>query len=396
MTAAVLCSVAVRIRPDTSATIAQSTAARILNSPLSAPSRRPVLKLAVVRGGVYSADEATVAGRTDAIVADHYRPIQIETLRPAVLDRPVMRYVSFRKHNHIYWTRNRVRIPAGEMVLANGDARVRARCGNRLSETPQAPTLPITDYQPTDDDLESEAAIGTTDADASSEGDRVIVAIPPPSAALPAAVALPPDSVTLSSAGTSTASGPGAVPASPGFGVFGPGGGIAPPNNRPGQPGSPLSPPATTDVMPLPPVSPIVLPEPTTPPAILPPGSLIVYLPPVITRPTSPSGTAAGVGSAPSVPGAANGGGIATNRPGGGGAAGSVILRPEPAAPALPPGNLIPSPGDDGSGGSNGLLPNTPGHPSTHVPEPSTALGVGVALGLGVLLVRSTALTRPA
>ncbi len=42
----------------------------------------------------------------------------------------------------------------GELTLSGKTGAIRARCGNRLSETPQEPTVPVTAPEPTADDLE--------------------------------------------------------------------------------------------------------------------------------------------------------------------------------------------------------------------------------------------------
>ena len=43
-------------------------------------------------------------------------------------------YVSYRVQNQIYWTKNKLRIPKGELLLSDGHNYARARCGNRLSD----------------------------------------------------------------------------------------------------------------------------------------------------------------------------------------------------------------------------------------------------------------------
>lgn len=119
------------------------------------PGSRRVYPFSVVAGGVYSGDEVRRALRADPVIAEHYRDINSTDIHPVSLDRPLMRYVSFRKGNQVYWTRQRMPIPAGETLLADGDSLVRARCGNRLSEQPQEPVLPLTDRQPTVSDFEA-------------------------------------------------------------------------------------------------------------------------------------------------------------------------------------------------------------------------------------------------
>ncbi|MDZ4801097.1 MAG: hypothetical protein SGI92_23310, partial [Bryobacteraceae bacterium] len=115
---------------------------------------RYVYPMSVVPGGVYSAAEVERARRIDPVVAIHYAGLNVVQLRRELLEEPVLRYVSFRRGNQVYWTRRPMRIPAGEAVLADGDRMVRARCGNRLSESPEEPVLPVTEKEPTVVDLE--------------------------------------------------------------------------------------------------------------------------------------------------------------------------------------------------------------------------------------------------
>jgi hypothetical protein len=100
---------------------------------------RPEYKHAVVRSGVYSSEEAKSAVRTDAAVRSHYSDINVAKLRLDHSSGGAM-YVSYRKDNRVYWTSKPVRLLKGEPVVTDGIHFVRARCGNRLSETPQKPT----------------------------------------------------------------------------------------------------------------------------------------------------------------------------------------------------------------------------------------------------------------
>ncbi len=118
------------------------------------PEDRKVYPMSVVPGGVYSDRELAWAQVRDPVVAEHYRGLNPSSMKRQVLEDPISRYVSFRRGNQIYWTRTPLRVPKGEMVLADSDSMVRVRCGNRLSDTPRDPTLPINERQPTEVDLD--------------------------------------------------------------------------------------------------------------------------------------------------------------------------------------------------------------------------------------------------
>ncbi len=92
-------------------------------------------------------ERAREAAREDRLVAVHYAGVALDSLRPARTGRETQAYVSYRINGRIYWTRFRHRIPANELVLTDGANNVRARCGNRLSDTPRSP---IRDGEPTE------------------------------------------------------------------------------------------------------------------------------------------------------------------------------------------------------------------------------------------------------
>ncbi|MBC7927609.1 MAG: hypothetical protein H7039_18335 [Bryobacteraceae bacterium] len=127
---------------------------------------RPVYALSVVSGGVYTQAEAKRAVERDWVVKQHYKGVAVNRLTPVSLRQPALQYVSYRKNNQIYWTRNRVALPAGELILTDGVSKVRARCGNRLADLPQSPTVPDAKLEPTDAALSTQLV--TSDQDRSS------------------------------------------------------------------------------------------------------------------------------------------------------------------------------------------------------------------------------------
>ena len=105
----------------------------------AASNGRPVYRHSVIPGGVFTAEELRDALAEDAVAAAHYRSVDAPTLRPEVVKHERFAYVSYRKDNQIYWTRNKVRIAAGETILTDGNNEIRARCGNCISDTPKFP-----------------------------------------------------------------------------------------------------------------------------------------------------------------------------------------------------------------------------------------------------------------
>jgi hypothetical protein len=93
----------------------------------------------IVPGGVHS-PEALVAAVVDRVVAEHYASIDIAHARVATISKPRRAYVSYRIGDHVYWTKHTIALHEGERLLTDGSREIRARCGNRISDTPQAPT----------------------------------------------------------------------------------------------------------------------------------------------------------------------------------------------------------------------------------------------------------------
>jgi hypothetical protein len=121
---------------------------------VSAPveSRRTVFPYSVIPGGVRDAKELAAAVSRDHVVADHYSGFKLSQAHTLRLDQPTAMYVSYRANNHIYWTRNRMLIPAGETLISDGENLARVRCGNRLSKIA---ALPVSAVDPPREQLEN-------------------------------------------------------------------------------------------------------------------------------------------------------------------------------------------------------------------------------------------------
>jgi hypothetical protein len=123
-----------------------------LSASASPASRRTVFPYSVIPGGVRDAGELHAAAATDPVVAEHYSDFRVARAHTLRLDRPTLMYVSYRMNNHVYWTRNRMTIPAGETLISDGESYARVRCGNRLS--PVA-ALPVSIAEPPSEKLEN-------------------------------------------------------------------------------------------------------------------------------------------------------------------------------------------------------------------------------------------------
>ncbi|MGC2718733.1 MAG: hypothetical protein WA209_04040 [Candidatus Acidiferrales bacterium] len=105
---------------------------------------RPLYPYSVVPGGITSADELRAAELSDALVRDHYVGLSLANAHVERLAEAKSMYVSYRRGNKIFWTKNAVRLAKGERVITDGVVMLRARCGNRISEVPMAPVEPST------------------------------------------------------------------------------------------------------------------------------------------------------------------------------------------------------------------------------------------------------------
>jgi hypothetical protein len=103
---------------------------------------RPVFPYSVVPGGVRNSQELQNAVAGDSVVAKHYAGFTTGSARAIRLAEQRTAYVSYRMGNQIFWTRRKVTLRAGEIVLTDGQNMIRGRCGNRVSTTPKYPTSP--------------------------------------------------------------------------------------------------------------------------------------------------------------------------------------------------------------------------------------------------------------
>ena len=113
--------------------------------------RRPAYPYSVIRGGAYSSLELDHALERDPVVAVHYAGFDRARVHATRADGGERLYASYRVRDNIYWTRKPVRLIAGESLLTDGGNLARARCGNRLSLTPQNPIGPDVDLDTPED-----------------------------------------------------------------------------------------------------------------------------------------------------------------------------------------------------------------------------------------------------
>jgi PEP-CTERM motif len=122
---------------------------------------RPNYPYSVIPGGAYSPAELRFANQKDAVVRQHYSDFHLSAAHLVTLRSDRYQYVSFRMKNQVFWTRKRLRIPRGEVLLTDGRNYARTRCGNRLSNVAQSPTTAL---QPPEAQLSQPAPAGFAEA----------------------------------------------------------------------------------------------------------------------------------------------------------------------------------------------------------------------------------------
>lgn len=108
------------------------------SSDLDIPQQR-LFPYSVIPGGVENAQELRNAIANDPLVAALYANFNLARAHIIRLTHDRWVYVSYRLNGHIYWTKKRILLRAGETLITDGTHDARTRCGNRISETPVQP-----------------------------------------------------------------------------------------------------------------------------------------------------------------------------------------------------------------------------------------------------------------
>ena len=115
-----------------------------------------VYPYSVVPGGVKNPNELRSVAARDYVVRRHYAHFDYNHahLVRATAAREV--YLSYRIRNTVFWTRKRVRLHPGELLLTDGKITARARCGNQISE---AAKPEVSEEEPDEDVLDQPVAV---------------------------------------------------------------------------------------------------------------------------------------------------------------------------------------------------------------------------------------------
>ena len=111
-------------------------ATRLYANPARSFRRLPgVYPYSVVPGGVRDLAELRNAAAHDSAVQRHYSHFDFDHAKLIRLQEARDVYLSYRIRDTVFWTRKRVRLLPGELLLTDGKITARARCGNQVSDT---------------------------------------------------------------------------------------------------------------------------------------------------------------------------------------------------------------------------------------------------------------------
>jgi hypothetical protein len=139
---------------------------------------RPNYPFSVIPGGAYSPAELRFASEKDGVIRRHYSDFDLKTAHTVLLTGDRYQYVSYRLRNQVYWTRNKLKIPKGEILVTDGFHFARTRCGNRLSDKSKPE---ISSLQPSERLL----SLPAFRPELLSEGEIKLGPVPPASERLP-------------------------------------------------------------------------------------------------------------------------------------------------------------------------------------------------------------------
>ena len=94
-----------------------------------------VYPYSVVPGGVKDPDDLRYKALRDWVVRRHYAHFDFSHARLERATEAREVYLSYRVRDSVFWTRRRIRLHLGELLLTDGKITARARCGNQISDT---------------------------------------------------------------------------------------------------------------------------------------------------------------------------------------------------------------------------------------------------------------------
>ena len=94
-----------------------------------------VYPYSVVPGGVKDPDDLRYAALRDYVVRRHYAHFDYSHAQLVRATEAREVYLSYRIRDTVFWTRRKVRLRLGELLLTDGKITARAHCGNQISDS---------------------------------------------------------------------------------------------------------------------------------------------------------------------------------------------------------------------------------------------------------------------
>jgi hypothetical protein len=114
-----------------------------------------VYPYSVVPGGVKDPDDLRYAAARDYVVRRHFAHFDYSHARLVRATEARQVYLSYRIRDTVFWTRRKIRLHLGELLLTDGKITARARCGNQISDTAKPE---VSDEEPEEDVLDRPVA----------------------------------------------------------------------------------------------------------------------------------------------------------------------------------------------------------------------------------------------
>jgi len=114
-----------------------------------------VYAYSVVPGGVKNPDDLRSVAARDYVVRRHYAHFDYSHARLVRATEAREVYLSYRIRNTVFWTRRKIRLRPGELLLTDGKITARAGCGNQISDTAKPE---VSDEEPAEDVTEQPVA----------------------------------------------------------------------------------------------------------------------------------------------------------------------------------------------------------------------------------------------
>lgn len=115
-----------------------------------------VYPYSLVPGGLKDGESLRRVARNDRAVSRHFAHFDYDNAHLVRVTEPREVYVSYRIRDTVFWTRKKIRLHVGELLLTDGKITARAKCGNQVSDTAKPE---VSNQEPEEDILDQPVAL---------------------------------------------------------------------------------------------------------------------------------------------------------------------------------------------------------------------------------------------